>query len=195
LFLIRHAPHPLLDAVLVGRMAGAGLDEPGHRAAGEVAGALASRSPNAIHSSPQARARETAQPIARRTGIAVEVAEALDEIDLGEWTGRTFRELETDPGWRRWNSARGLARPPKGESMRELQDRVIGHLRAVSDDRPDGRVVMVSHAEVIRAALLYALDLPLDDFWRIAVAPASISTLVVRHGGMAVIRLNERPAS
>jgi broad specificity phosphatase PhoE len=194
-FLTRHAPHGLVDAVLVGRMPGAGLDDNGREQARRVAGSLAEKGVTVIQSSPQARARETAQPIGGRTGMPVEIAEAVDEIDVGAWTGKPFSALRDDPLWQRWNRARGSARPPGGESMQELQTRVVQHLYRISSDRPDARVVVVSHAEVIRAALLHVLKLPLDDFWRIEIAPASISTLVIDSDRAEVTSMNERPAS
>jgi probable phosphoglycerate mutase len=175
-------------------MPGAGLDDNGREQARRVAGSLAEKGVTVIQSSPQARARETAQPIGGRTGMPVEIAEAVDEIDVGAWTGKPFSALRDDPLWQRWNRARGSARPPGGESMQELQTRVVQHLYRISSDRPDARVVVVSHAEVIRAALLHVLKLPLDDFWRIEIAPASISTLVIDSDRAEVTSMNERPA-
>jgi broad specificity phosphatase PhoE len=194
-FLTRHAPHGLVDTVLVGRMAGAGLDDDGREQACRVARLLADRGITAIQSSPQLRARETAQPIAGQTGVAIEIVEAVDEIDVGDWTGRPFAALQTEPLWQHWNRARGAARPPRGESMQELQQRVVRHLYGLASECPDARVVVVSHAEVIRAALLHVLKLPLDEFWRIEVAPASVSTLVIDGDHSEVERVNERLAA
>jgi broad specificity phosphatase PhoE len=194
-FLTRHAPHGLVDAVLVGRMPGAELDSNGHEQARRLAGLLAERGITAIQSSPQTRARETAQPISGQTGVPIEIAEAVDEIDVGDWTGRPFSALQDDPLWQLWNRARGSARPPRGESMQELQTRVMQHLYGLSSDSPDARIVVVSHAEVIRAALLQVLNLPLDDFWRIEIAPASVSTLVIEGDCAQVAAVNERLAS
>jgi probable phosphoglycerate mutase len=185
----------MVDAVLVGRMPGAQLDENGREQARRVAGLLAGRDITAIQSSPQARARETAQPIAGRTGLPVEIAKAVDEIDVGDWTGLPFSALREDPRWQLWNQTRSAARPPRGESMQELQSRVVRHLYRMSSERPDARVVVVSHAEVIRAALLHVLKLPLDEFWRLEVAPASVSTLVIDGDRAEVAWLNERLTS
>jgi len=64
--------------------------------------------------------------------------------------------------------------------MLEVQARVIGHLALTSLEFPGGRIAIVSHAEPIRAAILYYRRIPLDDFARVQVAPASITTLDVR---------------
>ena len=50
----------------------------------------------------------------------------------------------------------------------------------------------VSHAEVIRAALLAALDLDLDAFHRIEVEPASVSTIAVGGHNLSLVGMNEK---
>jgi probable phosphoglycerate mutase len=194
-FLTRHAAHRLVNAVLVGRTAGTHLDDSGRQQARRIAEHLAAQRITAVQSSPQPRARETARPIARRAGVPVEIAAAVDEIDVGDWTGRTFAALREDPLWQLWNSSRGSVRPPRGETMRELQARVIRHLYDVASAQPDGRIVMVSHAEVIRAAILHFREIVLDEFWRIQVGAASISTLVITQGGAELTGVNETVAS
>jgi probable phosphoglycerate mutase len=58
---------------------------------------------------------------------------------------------------------------------------------------PEGTVLIVSHGDVIRAALLFALGMPLDFFSRIEVGLASLSTMQIDDSGIRVIGLNERP--
>lgn len=191
LFLVRHAVHTLVDRVLVGRMSNVRLEEPGRRQAELLAGRLAETGLTAIQSSPRERARETAAPIARRAGLRVEIAPDIDEIDVGEWTGQRFDALAADPRWYTWNTSRGTARPPGGESMGELQARVLGHLETLRTSHPHARIALVTHAEVIRAALLHYLALPLDDFLSVEVRPASVSTVRLDMGGAKIIALNE----
>jgi probable phosphoglycerate mutase len=130
-----------------------------------------------VQSSPRERARETAAAIAAPHVLPVEVVPALDEIDLGRWTGARLDELAIDPSWNAWNVKRASARPPGGETMRALQDRVVAHLNEIHDLYRDETVVLVSHAEPIRAALLHFRNMPLNDHHRIEIAPGSISKL------------------
>jgi probable phosphoglycerate mutase len=125
-------------------------------------------------------------------GLPVEIAPALDELDYGEWTGRSFEELKPDPRWSRWNSRRGSSRPPGGESMRSLQKRVVDHLAQLRGDRSIDVAVLVSHAEPIRAALLYYSGKPLDDFLSIEIDPGSVSTLSAGPRGLAITGINQR---
>jgi broad specificity phosphatase PhoE len=181
-FLVRHATHSLVDRVLVGRMSGIYLDRTGERQAERLADLLAARDIRVLQSSPRERARDTAAPIAAQTGVPIEVAEAADEIDLGAWTGQAFEDLASDDGWQRWNNARSTARPPEGESMQEVQVRIVDHLERLHASYPGERVAIVSHAEVIRAAVLHYSGLSLDAFSQIQIPPASISTLLIGGG-------------
>jgi probable phosphoglycerate mutase len=189
--LIRHGHHALLARKLCGRTPGIGLDELGCRQIQLCAEFLMSR-PSAVQSSPRRRARQSASILARRFGVAVEIVPALDEIDVGDWTGRSFEELKQDMAWARWNAARGSSRPPNGESMTDLQGRVVDHLEQLRHDAGDASLLIVSHAEPIRAALLHYLGRSLDDFMSIAVDPGSVSTLTMDRAGVHVSTINQR---
>ena len=195
LFLVRHAAHDLVDRALCGRMAGVRLGEHGRTQAERVAVRLSHETVAAVQSSPLERARETAEPIAQRLGLGVEVADALNEIDLGEWAGRPFDELRDDPRWALWNAARSVTRAPGGETILEVQARVVAHMEAVRARFPEAAVVLVSHADVIKAALAYCLGLSLDSLQRCDVAPASLSSVVIGDWGAKVLSLNEVAAS
>jgi broad specificity phosphatase PhoE len=173
--LVRHGHHSLLDGVLCGRMPGVQLDELGCAQMANTAEILRRHRPSVIQSSPQRRALQSATIIADRCGRAVEIAAGFDEIDMGCWTGMSFADLVSDHRWREWNERRGSACPPGGEGMAALQRRVIEHLEQLKS--PDETIVIVSHAEPIRAALMFYLGIPLDRFHSVAVDPASISTI------------------
>lgn len=188
--LVRHGHHALLDRLLCGRASGVGLDELGRRQMALCAG-LISPPPSAIQSSPRLRARQSATILAERFGLAVEIVSDMDEIDAGDWTFAPLAELKHDLRWKLWNTRRGASRPPNGESMRSLQRRVVRHLTRLAREKTDDTIVIVSHAEPIRAALLRYLGIPLDDFLRVEIAPASVSTLVRDGGSLDVARVNQ----
>jgi len=189
--LVRHAAHGLLGRVLTGRQPGVSLSAEGRAQAGRLAGRLALEPIRAVQTGPLERARETAAPIAARLNLAPEVAPALNEIDFGAWTGRPFDALDGDPDWARWNATRSLARPPGGETMLEVQARMTAHIEGLRAAYRDAAVALVSHCDVIRATLLHYLGVSTDHYDRIAVDPASLSTIVVGDWGGRVVRLNE----
>lgn len=193
-FLVRHAAHGMLDRVMVGRTPGVSINEAGRGQAQRVALRLAREGLEAIQSSPQRRTRETADPLSERVGLPVAIEPALDEIDLGDWTGRSLDQLRSDPCWQAWNATRSTARPPGGESMSEVQGRIVKHFNLVRTNHPEGRVAVISHGDVIKAAILFYLGLPLDAFDRFDISPASLSSVVVGDWGSKILTLNEVPA-
>jgi probable phosphoglycerate mutase len=195
LFLVRHAAHDLVGKALCGRMPGVKLGEEGRAQAERLAARLSRETVAAVQASPLERARETAEPIARHFGVGVEVAEAVNEIDVGAWTGKPFDELRDDPRWTLWNSARSVARAPGGETMLEVQARTLAHMEALRARFAHQGVVIVSHADVIKAALAYCLGLSLDGLQRFDIAPASLSTVAIGDWGAKVLSVNEVAAS
>lgn len=189
--LVRHGHHALLGHSLGGRMQEVELDDLGYRQMEQCAQAI-NPAPTILQSSPQRRAQQSAIILSSHFGAPVEIVTAMDEIDYGDWTGRSFSALENDPDWAQWNVRRGTQRPPNGESMRALQLRVVQHLQQLCDDQTDDTIAIVSHAEPIRAALLYYSRTRLDDFLTVEVDPASVSTLLRDIDGLRIVTINQR---
>jgi probable phosphoglycerate mutase len=191
--LLRHGEHGLLGRVLAGRMPGVGLTERGRAEIAAAAERLAAEDIGALYSSPLQRTRESAEILSERLGLAIVFRDDVIELDFGEWTGSTFDAIRDHPGWPAWNMQRSLARIPGGESMREVQQRVVEALLEIGEAHPEDRVVIVSHGDVIRAALVFALGMPLDFYNRIEVAQGSLSSIRLDSAGIRVLRINERP--
>jgi broad specificity phosphatase PhoE len=190
-FLVRHAAHDNVGGFLAGRRPGISLGEAGQAQARRVAERLRRESFEAIHSSPRERAAETAAAIAAVTHVPVERADELDEIDFGTWSGRTFDDLEGDPAWRHWNAQRSLAQTPAGDTMLAVEGRIIGLMQRLANRHPDGALVLVSHADVIRAGVGYLLGLPIDAWPRFDIGPGSVTTLILGDWGARLLTLNE----
>lgn len=189
--LIRHATHDRVGAILCGRMPEVTLGDEGRREAKLLADRFRGESIAAVITSPLERARETAQVIADRIGVPIEIDEALNEIDFGDWTGQSFDALDPDPRWRLWNTTRSTAKPPGGEAMTAAQARIVRRIERLRQDHPDGEVILVSHCDVIKAALAHHLGLSLDAYDRFEISPASVSVLALWPGGSRVMSLNE----
>ena len=193
-YLIRHAEREGDQTLLAGRMPGLHLTAPGRVAADRVAGRLAAEPITQVLSSPMERARETAEPIARRLGLELEVRPELDEIDFGRWTGRTFHDLDaTDEHWRLFNRVRSFTRIPGGEAMVEVQARFVALMLRLQEASPNGGIALVSHGDPIKMALACFLGAPLDVYSRLEVGLASVSVVTLDDQGGKVIRLNEAP--
>jgi broad specificity phosphatase PhoE len=180
------------DNRLYGRTVDVPLNLQGERQVEAVAGRLATLERVRIESSPRLRTRQTAAAIARHHGMQeVTIAAALDEIDFGAWSGATFAELEADPRWRAWNSQRSRAATPAGETMAAVYNRMLEHMHLLARDRHECTTVLVTHADVIRAVVLTALRASIDEFWRLNVAPASITRITLADGELILDGINE----
>lgn len=189
--LLRHAAHDWLGRGIAGRLPGVGLNATGQAQARTLGRQLGTSGITAIYSSPQQRTLETAAPLAALLALPVHAAAEFDEIDFGAWTGREFAELQADAFlWRQWVDHRGSATPPGGEAFADVQRRALSGLQRLQRLHPEGRVLVVSHGDVIKALLAGHLDLSLDLLERFEIAPASISVLAVGEGWSQVRLVN-----
>ena len=183
-----------MDSVLFGRTLDPPLDRHGERQARALAvhfGRCTSGHDGvAIEASPRRRTRQTAIAIARTWACPVVTEPDMDEIDFGCWGGQPFSVLWNDPRWRRWNEQRAQASTPAGESIEAVQSRAMRHLRALAHV-PARSVLIVTHAEVIRAIVLRCLDAPIDRYRDLDIAPASMTTLRLQDGVARVLSVNE----
>ena len=189
-YIVRHASNDCLPHTLAGRMPGVHLNDKGRREAEQLADRLARVPLNRIFSSPMERARETAEPLAKQLGMEIEIAEALNEMDFGDWTGKRLADLDSLERWRRWNNARSTTQIPNGETMLAVQSRVVTAITDWSQRLPNESIALFSHGDPIRAALLYFLGMPTDFIHRLAVAPASVSTVELDAWNVRVAGIN-----
>ncbi|MEH3105408.1 MAG: histidine phosphatase family protein [Sphingomonas phyllosphaerae] len=185
--LARHGHHEEVGRVLSGR-SNISLDGQGRSEADALARLVAPRGVTRIVSSPRARTRETAAVVAAALGLPVAVDAALDEVDLGDFTGRSFAALDGDPDWERWNAERGAARCPGGETMGEAVARAVGFVAGCGE----GVTLCVSHCDVIRGVVAHYLGLPLTRIFSLGCDPGSVTTLSLEGEGAVVVALNER---
>jgi probable phosphoglycerate mutase len=190
--LLRHG-EPNVFGRINGRLPGVGLSDKGRGEIAAVAERFAAEKIEAIYSSPLQRTRETAEIVADRLGLPVQYREDVIELDFGEWTGLTADEIRRDERWQMWANCRSIAAIPGGESWRQVQDRVVHALFDLQRLHPDDSVVVVSHGDVIRAGLLFALGMPLDFHSRIEVGLASLNSIRLDGSGIRVLALNDRP--
>jgi broad specificity phosphatase PhoE len=190
LIFIRHAATDCLASRLAGRDANVHLSAAGKVQGQRLARSLKQLRLGKIYSSPQPRARETAELLSELLGDSVKIAPQLDEIDYGEWTARSFEELRGIARWRDFNSLRSCTRIPGGELMIEVQARVLALMENMSQRHPEMTVALVSHADVIRGALAHCLGMPLDLLLRLEISPASISIVAMEQYGPRVLCIN-----
>jgi len=188
--LIRHGLTDAVGNLMTGQRAGVHLNETGRDQAAGLPRRLSDVPIAAIYASPLERTMQTAQPIADARGLRSEVEPRFLEVDFGGWTGQRFVDLAGDAHWQLYNAFRGVTRPPQGESLLDVQQRTVAALLDLVARHPDEVVVIVSHADTLRAILLYFLGMPVDFVLRLEISPARISVLQLGAGAPRVLQVN-----
>jgi probable phosphoglycerate mutase len=209
--LIRHGTTPSTGKILPGRAPGLHLADKGRQEAATVAERLAGWSARpaangaratagngpkiaAVYSSPLERTRETASPIAASLGLKVRVVRGLIECDFGEWTGEELKKLMKLPAWSTVQRYPSGFRFPGGESFTAMQTRMVTAIADLCAKHPGEAIVVVSHADPIKAAVADALGSHLDLFQRIVISPCSVTAVSYGPLGPNVMSVNSTAA-
>ncbi len=151
--------------------------------------------PDVIVSSDLSRCADLARRCGERLGIEPVYTDRLREQDMGEWEGKTWADLTRQDGaavtaW--WNDYVD-ARPPGGESFRDLSRRVHAYWASQVPRWTGRRVLLVTHIGVLRTLLCSFLGVKLGEALRFAPSAASHSSLLLAEAGAVVNALGERP--
>lgn len=160
------------------------LTERGREQSRALAERLAHIELGGIYASDLRRARETAEAVAERLGLDMQIEPALREVDVGSWSGLTREEAEQrfPEGFRRWRS--GLPGWDDGETYEAMAKRVLDAVQRIADEHEGGRVLIVSHGGPIRALHAATLGLDLHAYRRLRpVEPNARLSAVCRVNG------------
>lgn len=164
LLLVTHLMTPAV------RRAAFPADEPIEASAGVQ---MRPRAGTLLRRGPELRCAQTCE----RMGLSAEPDEALRDWDLGRWRGSTVDEIAAteQDAVATWLGDPSAA-PHGGESLTALLDRVASWLDGLGE-RADGSLVAVTHPAVVRAAVVRALGAEPPAFWRLDVAPGTVTSL------------------
>ncbi len=163
LLLVRHGE---TDWNVEGRWQGSSevpLNSAGREQAARIAEELALRPVDALYSSPLGRSMDTARSIGQRLRLEVRADDRLKEISLGQWEGMlSTRIAEEYPDLhRQWCLDPRPVRPPGGETLREVHDRVIAALEEMADRHVGQTLCLVTHKTAIVVLRCHYLGLDL----------------------------------
>jgi probable phosphoglycerate mutase len=190
LLLVRHAVTAETGKVLSGRLPDVPLSAGGVEAAGVAGRALAGSAAVAIFTSPMERCRQTAALVGRATGLRARVDKRYAEVDYGAWSGRKLSDLRRLAAWRALMASPARFRFPGGETLDEVRQRSVAATEALAGAYPGAVVVVVTHADVVRALLCHYLGMPLDLLHRLEVGPTSLTEIDFTNGFVRVARVN-----
>jgi len=171
------------------------LSAEGLRQAEALGARLVSEGLAAIYSSPQLRARQTADAVARACRLAVRIEVDLREIDFGCWEGLTWAEIMAryPEQMRAWQAdAAAEPSPHGGESLAQTARRARTVYEKIVCRRNEGETVLVvAHGGVLQALLCEALGPPLRARWSYLLKAAALSELQIVKGQPVLVLLNE----
>jgi len=191
LVLVRHAVTAQTGPLLSGRAPGIDLSDKGREQAKALGERLAKLPVAIVYASPIERTTQTAAAVAEHHGLEVQALPGVIEADYGEWTGGKLSDLAKTDLWKTVQRAPSRARFPNGESMAEMQSRMVTALEEVVTRHPGELVVVVSHADPIKAAIAHYTGVHLDLFQRIVVSPASVTVFELSAHGAAMVKCND----
>jgi probable phosphomutase (TIGR03848 family) len=192
LVLVRHATTASTGKRLGGWTPGVHLDAPGRAQAEATAERLAVLPVAAVYASPLERTLETARVVAKPHGLRVRTRKDIGEVDYGGWTDKPLGQLRRRKEWSVVQSTPSRMRFPGGETIRGAQARAVDATETLAEQHEDETIVLVSHADVIKAIVAHHLSMPLDAFQRLAVSPASVTVLhLPDRGHPMLLRFNE----
>lgn len=150
------------------------LTESGRAAAESLAVTLAAEHGTTpwqrVYASDLRRARETAERLAERLALPLELDTRLRELDVGRWAGLTRAEIEARDAVLLAAFERGEpdVRPGGGESRIEIRERSHAFLCELAGRCAGERILVVTHLGVIRALVPGARPQNLERFEIIA---------------------------
>jgi probable phosphoglycerate mutase len=152
---------------------------------------LAKKDISSIFCSDLIRSVNTARIISESWDKEVVIRSDLREISMGDWEGRSFREIaENYPEeYAKRGSNIGSYRAPGAESFEECRSRVIAAFSDITNST-EGNVLVVGHAGINRLLLCYVLGMPLENLFRLSQGYGCINILVYNNGQYRLKLLN-----
>lgn len=167
------------------------LNQTGIKQAELLAGYL-SEEIEAVYSSPLKRATKTAEAVAHRHNLRVEVSPGLIDCDFGQWQGLSLEEVKHKYSqlYRQWAESPQLVKIPGGESLDGVRERALKVVNGVIA-KHRGRVVLVSHRVVNKVLICALLGLDNSHFWNIRQDVGGTTIFSHQDGRFVLTRHND----
>ncbi|HEM62258.1 MAG TPA: histidine phosphatase family protein [Chloroflexi bacterium] len=143
------------------------LSSEGMRQARLLSRRLSGQRIEAFYSSPYEGAMATASALAAGHRRGVLSIPELRDMDYGDWTGKSVTDLrEVDPEeFTTWRFTPHRHRMPGGETLKEVQSRVVSALEQILSAEQDQGVCAVTHTIPVKTALCHFLNQDLSIIW------------------------------
>ncbi len=169
------------------------LDHVGLDQARAVADRLKGESIAALYASPLLRARQTVAPLAEDLGLTVQPSDGLLDIDYGRFQGLTHSQAANAHAdeYARWRTTPAQVCFPGGESLADVQARLLILVDELLAGHPGQTIVLVGHQIVNKVLACTLLGLGLDRIWRIHQDTAGIDLFQRANDAWITLGLND----
>ncbi len=167
------------------------LTEQGEAQFGLLQARLAAKPIRAIYSSDLGRCLQGARLLAGTFGLEPVVTADLRELNIGDWEGKTWHELQDayPEAWQARLADIVHYRVPGGESLLDVAGRVRPLLQRIVADHRGEEVIVVGHGGVNRVILLDAIGAPLEQLFHIDQDFGCLNTIDYFVDGPGVVKL------
>jgi probable phosphoglycerate mutase len=194
LIFVRHAESQAnKDGILAGRLPKIGLSDTGMQQALRLKKSFEMLDFDSIYTSPIQRCLDTARMVFGDERELIHASELM-EMDFGDWTGQKLSELTKLKEWEVVQRDPASFAFPNGESFTQLRDRVDLALSNIqASQQKDSRIVIFTHADVVKMVVCHLLDAPLSKFQSIIVNPASLTLIDIDQDKLKIAGVNLQP--
>ncbi len=120
---------------------------------------------DSLYSSPLKRTMETARAINKYHNLEIKTVDGIIEINGGAFEGVHWDDMivKFPREYDIWNNDHSNFSIEKGESMREVYDRMVNSMAAIASENKNKTVAVASHGCAIRNFMCYALKMPFSE--------------------------------
>jgi len=192
LYLIRHGETDFnKSGVFFGNM-DVGLNHIGKKQSKELETVMDNIELDIIISSPLKRCIETAQGIASRKGLLINIVDELREMNFGLWEGCYYDDVarlypdEWKMGMEDWRDMH----PTEGECFRDFYSRVSNALKTIIESYDGKKVALITHGGCMRVIVSDLLGLKEKGFWNFHFEHGKYSLLEIEEGHCTIRKIN-----
>jgi broad specificity phosphatase PhoE len=195
LYLVRHgatANNLANPPLLQGRGVDLELSDAGRQQASCTAKLLAGQRLAAIYSSPLLRARQTAEIIATPHDLEVQLVSAIEEVDVGQWEGRSWKEIsQSEPErFRQFIADSANHGYRGGENMTQVLERTAPVLDALMRQHLGTQIAVIAHNVVNRVYVARLLGIPIARAREMAQDNCGVNVIRLRQNEAKLLTLN-----
>ena len=144
------------------------LSELGKEQVSQSVAELAGQAIDTVYTCPCQSAAQTAEALSRATGARVKKLEKLANLDQGLWHGKLINEVKLHQPriYRQWQERPESVRPPGGETLADLRERVESSLKKLLRKHRSGVIALIAPEPLASMIRSYMTDTELGDLWK-----------------------------